>query len=896
MNANSLLEAKDVNSAEETLATIVVKEPSGFPRVREPVCVGVPLRLEGLQNENESETHPRKFLLFDAMRRNIPASFEPLRYSSADGIFQWYLVKFLCDCRSHEELLLSVVEDTYLFSNADYHATRNTGPNERQEGKSVVAQRTGEVFEFSDDSFLSCELKVKVRGRKADLVKLVPISKDVGCKSKCDSSGISKSQTFSGKINGLQIVLNVDRWDNASLAKMELVVHNPRRAEHVNGFWDLGDPQSIFVEAIEFFFSTKNVVENKDRIIRWQRDSGESIEYTKDATWSLRQLGSGGVNWNCKNHVDRFGNVCITEPGYVEVCGLNIVKGARISPWVSIGSEEKQFAFYAPRFWETFPNGFRVEGDHVVWELLPRQSYFHEIQPGEQLAKTLWIEVLQPYRHGICRSRGLRYPLVARPLIRREQCTIPDPLTVCSNTVYPNSVENYLNSIFAKDGGFREKREVIDEYGWRNFGDVWADHEMTYADCDPPIISHYNNQYDLLFGFLNEYLRQGVDSVRDLAFDLARHVVRIDIYRTKYDRASYNNGLFWHTAHYRDALTSSHRCYSRGMITGRHRSLGGGLSNEHVYTQGLLLTYLLTGESIYRETVLGLGDRVIAMDDGKNHWLAPFSSARTGEASSTSMEGYHGPGRGCGNSVNALIDCWSLSKDEKYIKKGEELLRRMIHPSDEVENFELGNAELRWSYTVAIHAMIRWLTLVPNRNGTHEYVKTCLRNLGEWMLLNERHYLDTPESLEFPTETWAAQELRKANCMIAIAGTNCMDFISDELREKGGEHFEKAWQSLLGFDSCRLTRPSAIVLQQIPLRYRSCKYLNPKGVATPCLEIERRMLFKTQKEEVRRSARNLVGVSRMLLQALSTPSRFLPMLLESPIGRLGRHLKRSFVD
>ena len=123
-----------------------------------------------------------------------------------------------------------------------------------------------------------------------------------------------------------------------------------------------------------------------------------------------------------------------------------------------------------------------------------------------------------------------------------------------------------------------------------------------------------------------------------------------------------------------------------------------------------------------------------------------------------------------------------------------------------------------------------------------------------------------------------------------------MDSISDELREKGGEHFEKAWQSLLGFDSCRLTRPSAIVLQQIPMRYRSCKYLNPKGVATPCLEIERRMLFKTQKEEVRRSARNLVGVSRMLLQALSTPSRFLPMLLESPIGRLGRHLKRSFVD
>src|SRR5436853_4454991 len=49
-------------------------------------------------------------------------------------------------------------------------------------------------------------------------------------------------------------------------------------------------------------------------------------------------------------------------------------------------------------------------------------------------------------------------------------------------------------------------REVIDEYGWRNYGDVWADHEEAYYDGPRPIISHYNNQYDLLHSFLIQFL------------------------------------------------------------------------------------------------------------------------------------------------------------------------------------------------------------------------------------------------------------------------------------------------------------------------------------------------------------------------------------------------------
>ena len=41
--------------------------------------------------------------------------------------------------------------------------------------------------------------------------------------------------------------------------------------------------------------------------------------------------------------------------------------------------------------------------------------------------------------------------------------------------------------------------------------------------------------------------------------ELAHHVVDIDIYHTTRDRAAYSGGLFWHTIHYASAGTATHR-------------------------------------------------------------------------------------------------------------------------------------------------------------------------------------------------------------------------------------------------------------------------------------------------------------------------------------------------
>ena len=58
-----------------------------------------------------------------------------------------------------------------------------------------------------------------------------------------------------------------------------------------------------------------------------------------------------------------------------------------------------------------------------------------------------------------------------------------------------------------------------------------------------------------------QFLRSGDRRWWQAMRELAWHVIDIDIYHTDRDKAAYNRGLFWHTVHYVDADTATHRTY-----------------------------------------------------------------------------------------------------------------------------------------------------------------------------------------------------------------------------------------------------------------------------------------------------------------------------------------------
>ena len=179
-----------------------------------------------------------------------------------------------------------------------------------------------------------------------------------------------------------------------------------------------------------------------------------------------------------------------------------------------------------------------------------------------------------------------------------------------------------------------------------------------------------------------------------------------------------------------------------------------------------MLHHFLTGSEKSRAAVIQLANWVIDMDDGRKSRFRWIDRRDTGLASVTRAPAiFHGPGRGAGNSINALIDAHRLTGEPRFLDKAEALIARCVHPDDDPEAINPLDAENRWSYTVFLQALGKYLEYRAERglvDAKFEYARAVLLNYAMWMCAHERPYLDTPEQLEYPTETWAAQDIRKA--------------------------------------------------------------------------------------------------------------------------------------
>src|SRR5262249_25230858 len=98
--------------------------------------------------------------------------------------------------------------------------------------------------------------------------------------------------------------------------------------------------------------------------------------------------------------------------------------------------------------------------------------------------------------------------------------------------------------------------------------------------------------------------------------------------------------------------------------------------------------------------------------------------------------------------------------------KLEQLLHRCIHPADDIAKRNLLDAEYRWSYTMFLQVVGRYLDDKIERGELDQhyaYARASLLHYARWMAANEIPYLDRPERLKMPTETWTAQDMRKSD-------------------------------------------------------------------------------------------------------------------------------------
>jgi len=754
--------------------TIQLKEDAGIARCDEPVCVGVPLTQGDLFTEKITQLQ-----LVNADKGNIIACQPKVLSTWHDDSVRWLSLRFLASLPAGDRLALrlelpelpepSVHEYPEIEKQPDGTLVVTTdtasvhlksglpewihvsGPNSSSPYNAIRVHHT-----------LRCkDAQGQVCGLEPERPWQVVDNGRVAATLECSGHWITSKKEPLGRFR-----CRIEIYNDSRNMKVEVCLHNPNRARHSGGLWDLGDSGSIHFKSLEL------VATPDKQGSPWLKAEVDQRPLTTNNKQALHlyQDSSGGDAWHSLNHVNAYGQLIPRFRGYqVTADQHNIASGDRAQPSAGINGDSSGIQATLSHFWQNFPSSISVGNNGLTIGLFPADSSEpHELQGGERKTQTIWLSDIKD-------PGALDW--VARPLLPKlsanhYQHTMAFPWFRAN--AEPGPLESLIQAGLDGTSNFFAKREVIDEYGWRNFGDLFADHETLYQEPDEtPLISHYNNQYDAIYGFARQYALTGDRRWFELMDDLAQHVKDIDIYHTEKDRNEYNNGLFWHTDHYLPSHTATHRTFSRHNGTSSTPGqTGGGPAAEHCYTTGLLYHYYLTGDESSRKAVLQLARWMRDLHEGRGGFLEQLLAVKKQDLPKLKAM-LHGDRptphtypftRGTGNYLNALMDAWQLQPDQDWLSLAEKVIRQTIHPADNIEKRRLLNVETGWSYLVLLTSISRYLWLkvrIQQIDENYRYAREAFVHYTRWMVEHERPFLKDMEQLEFPNDTWTAQDIRK---------------------------------------------------------------------------------------------------------------------------------------
>jgi len=655
-----------------------------------------------------------------------------------------------------------------------------------------------------------------------------------------------------------EFICHLHVFRGSSRIGLDITLRNPHRAHHPNGLWDLGDSGSLLFRG--FGLSLSSADTSAQRMSLSCGSQGQVFSCQKGEL-ALYQEGCGGLQWDSPVHRNRHGHVPLQVAGYrVLQDGEALATGERALPVGWLGTGANGVGVAVRHFWQNCPQTLKLTSNAIDVELFPNQyADLHELQGGEQKTFNLLIDLhCSPespawFHNPIC----VNAPALA---FKTSGAVAWMPGTAPAAADSP-AIAKALNPQTLLD-----KRDVCGEYGWRHFGEVYADHEAVNHQGQKPFVSHYNNQYDLVFSCYRQFLASSDPRWQQLASDLARHVIDIDLYHTDEDREEYNHGLFWHTDHYLDAGTATHRSFSKLHLSQKNPLFcGGGPAAEHCYTTGLLYHYLLTGDEQARSAVISLADWCLRTIGQNLSVFASLNRARRllirwrSQRGSKTVFSRYPLTRGTGNGITACLDAFELTGNPEYLNNAAALIRGTVHPDDQIDDRNLLNAELGWSYTVFLVAVGKFLDKkleIGSLDSDFSYARRALLVYADWMAENEYPYLEKPDILEYPNETWAAQDLRKAVVFYYAARFARSGDLS-RFRERALYFWEAGIKELDKWETKGLTRPVALVLQNAWVASRLEDIETFPGIDAPAEEFGSSTPYLNGSNVIRRVAGDL---------------------------------------
>jgi hypothetical protein len=792
----------------------VLGAPGAGPRRGEPMTLGIPLPRGLMHDASACEVR-------DGGDMAVPCQTRALdRW--ADGSIRWMLLDFPASLEDGRRGYWLVPDPGARSSTVSSALARLAGDDVLVEtGRlRVRIRRTGsfpfDAVESRGPALDPLRSGLVIRDRSGAPCRIHIERVSIEEAGPCRARILWQGTATTGDAAALHIVTTADFFATLSAVRFRLTLRNPRRAEHPGNCWELGDRGSIFLRDVSLHLARPD---GSPPSLRVSAERGAPWE-TMEEPFELYQESSGGPNWRSPVHVNCHGQVPHQMSGYRLRTTGQERRGTRATPIVwcpgapSVDAQggsptaTNAIGVAIPEFWQHFPRALEATGGVLSVRLFPEQyGDPFELQGGEQKTHDVWVafgdDDVSDDPMEWCRTPSFAR---ASPEWYSETGAVTHLLPAAEDP--HRDYRALVDEAIEGPSSFLEKRESIDEYGWRHFGDLYADHEAVSQNEERPFVSHYNNQYDAIAGFACQFMMTGDQRWWTQMCELAAHVKDIDLYHTTEDKAAYNGGLFWHTYHYVAAGKSSHRSYPRGPGVS-----GGGPGSGHNYNAGLVLHYFLTGDDSSKAAAIQLAQWVVDMDDGSRTVFRWLDRGPTGVASMTASADFHGAGRGPGNSIEVLLNGFRLSGNARYLEKAEELIRRCIHPADDFEALDLLNAEMRWSYTIFLAALGSYLDLKIERgeiDTMYAYARASLVHYATWMVAHERPYLETPEKLEYPTETWAAQDIRK--CEVLCLAARHVSGGGSALVDRAGFFFRYAVETLARMPTHVFTRPRVLLL------------------------------------------------------------------------------------
>ncbi len=802
-SSEHITEGEDMIQDMSTEIKLTLTNELPFERKAESITCGVPLA-KGLVS------HADELMLLGSDDRSVPVQI--LTTSTyKDGTPRWVLLGFQADVPASGEAVYRLAKGRRASVNKKLTFKLEDGVAEIDTGAAQFRIDTSRFRLFDSVTVGSSEFLVGGPGSGAiieeedgsihsDDMKTTEAEFE-------DAGSMSVVLAVRGQIRPgedlplADYVCRMHFYAGKSAVRVFYTLHNPAAHRHPGNIWDLGSGGSIFMEDFSILLPLASD--------SWVSRIGVDVDSQAIPASKLYQDSSGGVNWDSVNHIDKNYKVPTSFRGYrVYEADQKVSEGHRADGWIHVRSARGGIGIGLREFWQNFPKTLEFDGDRLRIGLWPGEfAGVHEMLGGEQKTH----EILFVFHDANIsdqtveqRMKAFHAPMYAMPgseAIYGTRAFWPTaPIDREKFKMLEQTCDTFVYPMGEQKASVITKWDQIDEFGWRHFGDTFADNERSPAKMveDFPEhhfgrqpISHYGNEYDVNYGVMLQGLRRGDPKWMWMADVMSRHYADICVYHTDVDGSdAYSHGPFMHTTHDTAAFRSTHRIYPRETKIYELQYSSGGPNAGHCYVASLAQHYYLTGDRVSREAFLEVAGWTI-----HSSW---FTKMMMGDK------------RGIGNFLMTHVYAYQLTGDDEYYEAAMTMIDQVQEPFEGLGatlfvkaagrflDMKIENDEIDADYQKALDKMLifgdLYLTLPddkPNRfleqTGFYsEVLFTCYIHAPESHPNRDKYFARGEGLMENAQDRWSGS-YRSTKTLIMTFGNTGAFFRALEMQTQKGK-------------------------------------------------------------------------------------------------------------